>query len=512
MPGQCWVVAAGGDMSVSQPIPRSTPVLATECLQMGSRSLSLCDPLAVVPPSGNNIGCITVQEKLMRILSVQPEESVDGGGRNALQKVVDSGDNFTKEQAWDILGKLITDLRIFIDQKVNVHKRIKNQIISIEGIYETLQMLGNPEHITPVIAKQTASLPAAELIDTGSEAGGAGESIVEGKNSSDPKIKRFRERGSPNQVEAQVNNSPLLKSAKNNVGNKEAMGDWNVVVSKKELKRRKKELLQNKQSEQQQLLQKPQSDLKWKKSQKLLRPDAIVIRPTDKAKYVDILRRIKQEVPYEQARANVDKIYKTKSGDMLITLLKRNTDKGQAFQKTITNILKDEAKVGSKGPQEEVEIRDIDESTTKEDIHSALQMMIGENYTISLENIKIRSAHRGTQTAVVILPVSIVREKFGDKGRIRIGWVNCRYRIMLRPKSCYKCWHFGHIAAQCTSLVNRSKLCMKCGQKDHLSAKCQNTANCLLCTEKSGSQHTAHKAGSGRCPIFQKALQKLRNI
>ncbi|GBP51467.1 hypothetical protein EVAR_44442_1 [Eumeta japonica] len=56
-------------------------------------------------------------EKLMKVLSVSKEERISGKGRNALKAALESGLEFTKEQAMDILGKLIKDLRGFADPK-----------------------------------------------------------------------------------------------------------------------------------------------------------------------------------------------------------------------------------------------------------------------------------------------------------------------------------------------------------------------------------------------------------
>ncbi|GBP65567.1 hypothetical protein EVAR_87543_1 [Eumeta japonica] len=81
------------------------------------------------------------KEKLLRVLSVPKEERISGKGRNALKAALESGLEITKEQALDILGKLIKDLRGFADPKVNVHKPIKNQMASIEGVFEELEKL-----------------------------------------------------------------------------------------------------------------------------------------------------------------------------------------------------------------------------------------------------------------------------------------------------------------------------------------------------------------------------------
>lgn len=144
---------------------------------------------------------------------------IEGTGWSALQKVVDSDDHFTKEQAWNILGKLIGDLRIFIEPNVNIHKPIKNQIITIEGIYEIVQILDKPEHRMPrPHNKQHLHLLSKWLI--------LDQKRMMNQLWSDTKIKINMERGSPNQVDAQMNH----------IGNKE-------TIMCKELKKRRKQLL-----------------------------------------------------------------------------------------------------------------------------------------------------------------------------------------------------------------------------------------------------------------------------
>ncbi|XP_044597531.1 uncharacterized protein LOC123274106 [Cotesia glomerata] len=142
-------------------------------------------------------------------------------------------------------------------------------------------------------------------------------------------------------------------------------------------------------------------------------------------------------------------------------------------RRTITGILQDDAKVVCKGPQETIEIRDIDEETTKEEIQAALKEEVGKDHEIPLEGIKIRKAFRGTQTAAVTLPMTIARKLVEGTGKIHVGWVNCRIKATTRPIQCFKCWHFGHVGPQCKSQVDRSKLCIRCGQEGHRIADCK---------------------------------------
>ncbi|XP_044591404.1 uncharacterized protein LOC123269636 [Cotesia glomerata] len=166
-----------------------------------------------------------------------------------------------------------------------------------------------------------------------------------------------------------------------------------------------------------------------------------------------LLHQIRQNVwePSPTSNNRRTQYIRLETGDMLITLSKKSIDKGQALRKAITGILQKEAEVMCKRPQETIEIRDIDDDTTKEDIQNALKTEIGETCEIPLKAIKIRKAYRGTQTATVTLPAASAQQLPEENGKIRIGWVNCQIRATKRPIHCFKCWHFG---SQCKSEID----------------------------------------------------------
>ncbi|GBO99906.1 Retrovirus-related Pol polyprotein from type-1 retrotransposable element R1 [Eumeta japonica] len=372
-------------------------------------------------------------EKLMKVLSVSvsKEERISGKGRNALKAALESGLEFTKEQAMDILGKLIKDLRGFADPKVNVHKPIKNQLASIEGVFEILQKLEtqeqgerqktsqrSPAKRTPpprtndVTTDTNTEMELETDADTEStaqdnrEVRKAKRKIRSPEDGTERTTKKLRDFGPSPQPKTTVQKTERKRE---NV--------WQEVLSKRE--KQAKERLPK------QPANKSRPEPKRKQPRKFIRPDALIIRPAEKAKYVEILRRIKKDVPQDQ------------------------THKGQALLKTIQSILKEEAQVICKGPEEQLEIRYIDEETTKNDVREALQEAAGDDYKIPEEVIKIRPAYRGTQTASVRLPAATAQKILGEKGKIRIGWVNCRIRAVKTPLRCYKCWHFGHTTVQC---------------------------------------------------------------
>ncbi|XP_046431257.1 uncharacterized protein LOC124185015 [Neodiprion fabricii] len=438
------------------------------------------------------------------------ETNMSENGLHAQQAAIEAGAEMKRTQALERLETLTSELHDFVKSKVNIHKEIKSKTTSVVTALRRFKTLDeewqSSRRLTPRLTPEKNSPPAVEIegesMDTGAD--GDGESIAEETSGSVIKSIKRKNRNSPGLTDNRMTKkkdlkpSPLKNLTKQNAEKKDA-NVWTDVQTKKEKRRLAKEQLLK------ESLKKTRPEPKRKKPHKWIRPDALIIRPADKAKYAEILRRIKQDVPEDQVRHTVDKVHKTNAGDMLITLSRKSTDKGQALQKAIAGILQEDAKVVCKGPQETIEIRDIDDTTTKEDIQAALKPEAGE---IPLEAIKIRNAFRGTQMATVTLPATTARKLLDGNGKIRIGWVNCRIRATMRPVQCYKCWHFGHIGSQCKGKVDRSKHCIRCGEEGHKIADCKNPAKCVLCAEKNSEEVAAHHAGTYRCPVFQEALQK----
>lgn len=450
------------------------------------------------------------------------QDEVGGNGQHAQQAALEASAEMKRTQELERLEKLINELQEFVQSKVNIHKEIKTKTTGVATALRRYKKLDDewratlqrslrvtPERTgTPALPCGPVVVGEGTELDTGAEADS--DSVADEKRISRP-TKR-KQRTSPESMDKLLKkkkdsgSSPPIKEIPQNPDKNKAPA-WEVVLSKKDQKKQRRE--QHPKQPPRQPLPKP----KQKKPRKSAsRPEALIIRPKQKDKYSEILRRIKNGVPEDQVRSTVDKLYKTNSGDVLIILSKDNTDKGHALQNTIAAILKDDAEVISKGPQEVLEIRDLDENTTKDDVLAALQKVAGEECQIPAEAIKsLRKAYRGTQTASVTLAASLAQRVLGEHGKIRIGWVNCRIREVKRPIQCYKCWHLGHLAGHCKTKVDRSQLCIKCGQEGHKVAECKNSASCALCTERQGTENTAHHAGTSRCPFFKEALLKLKN-
>lgn len=462
-----------------------------------------------------------------RVSSMDKDRKIikDGGkdnGRHAPQGTLEVSAEIKRLQALERIEQLTNELHEFVQPRINVHKEIKTRIIVITTAIKKFKTLDQewrelqqhplchtPISTAPALPQVQRTTDAVTMTETDTGAEGDGESVAEDHIESNSKSGKRKDRSPPDQGMNRVakkkdqKKSPSKEAAVESDEDKTGMA-WKRVQSKKELRRQRKEQLSN------QPIKGTRPEPKRKKPRKWTRPDAIIVRPVEKEKYADILRRIKTDVKDDQA-SSVEKISKTQSGNMLITISRKSTDKGQALQRAIAGILKEDAEVICKGPQQIVEIHDADDITTKDDILAALKREVGDVGEILLDAIKIRKAYRGTQIATVKLPEATAQKLLDGNSKIRIGWVNCRIKVTQRPIQCFKCWHFGHYGFQCQSKENRFNLCIRCGQEGHKIADCKNQAKCALCAENQSTEKAAHIAGNYKCPIFREALQRMTN-
>ena len=139
-------------------------------------------------------------------------------------------------------------------------------------------------------------------------------------------------------------------------------------------------------------------------------------------------------------------IRRTKDRSLLIVLTKESSGKATDLHQAMQTSLGENANVSIKARELDVEVKDLDEITTKEEIVEALQRLLGADSGITLISIKsLRPAYYGTQTAVVGL-LAPVAKKFLGRRNIRIGWTYCRIRELIKPLKCIRCWDFGHLA------------------------------------------------------------------
>ena len=111
---------------------------------------------------------------------------------------------------------------------------------------------------------------------------------------------------------------------------------------------------------------------------------------------------------------------------------------------------------------------DENEATTVEEVANIISTLAELKYLSSVD-IHLRKSYSVTQTSNVTLPV-IAPNKLLQRGKLRIGWINCRVR--LRTIKYYRCHQSGHQTKDYKSEVDRSKQCFRCGNERRKAGHC----------------------------------------
>ena len=81
--------------------------------------------------------------------------------------------------------------------------------------------------------------------------------------------------------------------------------------------------------------------------------------------------------------------------------------------------------------------------------------------------------------------------------------MRCKVEKRIEMRRCFKCWAYEHKAAECKG-PDRTKTCNKCGKEGHRYKDCDKEEACPVCNM------SGHRAGTGKCRDFRRALSKAR--
>lgn len=217
--------------------------------------------------------------------------------------------------------------------------------------------------------------------------------------------------------------------------------------------------------------------------------------------YRDTLIMVKNSIKEDAATGAVKSIKSTREGKVLITVEK---DKDKLEQ--IENLIKAKSgelkirKIGEKA-NEALHLRGMDADTKIEEIKAAIDGCLEATERGSYTLSAIRPNARDT-LAITIATSKAVAEKLDKLRTVRVGMVDCSINRRINIKRCQKCWEYGHSVSACTG-VDRSKHCFKCGDAEHTAQDCRKEEWCPLCDK-------GHRAGSGTCALFKRALSQAR--
>ncbi|CAB0032949.1 unnamed protein product, partial [Trichogramma brassicae] len=219
------------------------------------------------------------------------------------------------------------------------------------------------------------------------------------------------------------------------------------------------------------------------------RPDVIVIEAKDASKYANILHSLKSDPTLQQkVGSSVNNIRRSAAG-ALILQLKKGVENASDLGEELGKVLGTAATASALLHTSSIEIKDLDECATKEEVTAAaLYALLGVPVSSKRDPVKsLRKGYAGTQVAAVALPDDLAATAL-KLGHVRIGWVNCCIRAREEVARCYRCWSPGHVAARCKG-PDRTELCYRCGQKGHQANDCKDQPSCVLCRERGADDH-----------------------
>ncbi|XP_070138610.1 uncharacterized protein [Drosophila bipectinata] len=191
------------------------------------------------------------------------------------------------------------------------------------------------------------------------------------------------------------------------------------------------------------------------------RPDVLIITGNAGSSYSDVLKLVtrRQDGKLNDVSQNVKKIRRTAKGDLLLELAAKDAN-ALKMRQTLSQVLGEAASVRAVSGETTIEIRDLDDLTTKDEIVAAIKARTsGQEEAIRVKSL--RPGFSGTQVAFLGVEPSLA-SKILSEGRIRIGWTMCRVRERSAQRRCFRCLSFGHIAAYCKERTDRSNWCLRC--------------------------------------------------
>uniref|UniRef100_A0A6M2DQ35 Putative myosin-2 heavy chain-like protein panstrongylus lignarius n=1 Tax=Xenopsylla cheopis TaxID=163159 RepID=A0A6M2DQ35_XENCH len=430
---------------------------------MGSSSLPLCDPLAVVPPSH-----LHENDQVLALLQNTDRD-------NTFSATAEVGRPLPVER----LGAKIEELLKFIKGKKNVHGDIRHLADSISAAYHmALEDLTRKSKKTQESTSQTSpSIETSYELQCSHKEDNRRNNVVKDSR---------KETLSPT--------SPASFTEVNG-------GGWQQVSRKK---KKKQVSCDNGASSGEDA---PANNLlKPNKKRRKARTQAILIKPSSGRTYADILKDIKGKVKPEEIGIDVKSIRQTKEGGVLLEINKMSGG-NSAFAEAIRTAVGDKGTIKQLTPMTTIEILDLDEVSTEAEIREALKRDYKEKIEIRRINLTKVTA-RGQRAAFCEIDETCAIEAL-EKARIKVGWVKCRIRPVVRVMRCFKCLGFGHRFRSCKG-PDRTGYCYKCGGENHKARDCTKQSRCFLChAQGNDNENLNHISGSGACKVYRAAVAEV---
>lgn len=245
---------------------------------------------------------------------------------------------------------------------------------------------------------------------------------------------------------------------------------------------------------------------KGKRPRKRVKPEAVLVRVEPGRTYLETYKAISGEL--KTLIKGVKGVRKTRTGQMLIEVGPEG--KVEEVSNSVRKSLGEGAQVRILQETTTFQLRGLDPIITKDEVATDLAEA-GKIDTAEVIVQTLRPMRDGTQAAIVRIPTRKVSGELRS-GRLRIGLVICRARILPEITRCFRCHQNGHVGSECKNLEAGKSLCRKCGQEGHNMEACERSPRCVLCANTGfEGANVRHVAGALNCPAFRGSISKHNN-
>ncbi|KAJ8931220.1 hypothetical protein NQ314_015891 [Rhamnusium bicolor] len=230
---------------------------------------------------------------------------------------------------------------------------------------------------------------------------------------------------------------------------------------------------------------------------------AFIIEDSDKY-YKTILNGVKTQIGSDLSSKIIKEIRSTKDGKLL--MITDTSDEAAKELKSLmekaTDTMKDR-RFAMASKMEIIHIKGLNATTQKENVENAIATKL-DNKDAQFKVSDLRPNISYTMAATLAIGCAeaerVLRDDF-----IRVNLVRCPAQKRINVPRCSKFWSYDYKVVDCKGL-DRKGTCYRCGKPGHTHKDYENEEAYPVC-ETSG-----HKAGSGKCQKFKRALSNVKNL